>query len=263
MPHPNEDSVFVRLLESADSITTEDQFIKWAGTDLQVFFPHGAFICGVGRIHKKGISPVKLITSNFPGEYLTLLKQPDGLIFSSIINNWLHTGEVQLVDPNSPAFPIHSVLDATWLNNFIASGLVNLAAHGLLDYTRHYVSYFSFHQIPGLLGPTHRYRLKILVPYLHVVLLRILNKLRVDTQSKPTNRALTERELEVLTWVCEGKTSAEIASILGIARNTVRNQMQSTLIKMRVNTRSQAVAKAIKKGLVTPRQPNSQFGPFK
>lgn len=77
------------------------------------------------------------------------------------------------------------------------------------------------------------------------------------------SQALTERELEVLTWVGEGKTSAEIASILGIARNTVRNQIQSTLIKLRVNTRSQAVAKAIKRGLVTPRQANSQFGPFK
>lgn len=76
------------------------------------------------------------------------------------------------------------------------------------------------------------------------------------------SQALTERELEVLTWVGEGKTSAEIAAILGIARNTVRNQIQNTLIKLRVNTRSQAVAKAIKRGLVAPRQPNSQFGPF-
>ena len=70
------------------------------------------------------------------------------------------------------------------------------------------------------------------------------------------------RELEVLTWVCDGKTSAEIASILGISLSTVRNQIQSTLVKLRVNTRSQAVAKAIKKGLVVNRQPDSQFGGF-
>lgn len=262
MPHPDEDSIIVRLLESADSITTEDQFIKWARTDLQAFFPHGAFICGVGRIHKKGISPVKLIISNFPADYLTLLKQPDGLIFSSIIKNWLHTGEVQLVDPNSPVFTINSVLDAAWLNNFISSGLVNLAAHGLLDYTRHYVSYFSFHQIPGLLGSVHRNRLKILVPFLNALLLRILHIHRTSTKKELASQTLTERELEVLTWVGGGKTSSEIASILGITRNTVRNQIQSTLIKLRVNTRSQAVAKAIKKGLVAPRQPDSQFGPF-
>lgn len=44
------------------------------------------------------------------------------------------------------------------------------------------------------------------------------------------------------------------------AMGAVRNQMQSTLIKLRVNTRSQAVAKAIKKGLVPNRQPDSQLG---
>lgn len=228
---------------------------------MQAFFAHGAFICGIGRLHKKGISPVKLISYNFPESYLTLLKQHDGLIFSSVINSWLRTGEVQLVDPNALNFSNSSV-DSVWLSNFRNSGLVNLAAHGLLDYTRHYISYFSFHQIPGCLGPIHRRRLKLLVPYLNAILLRVLHIHRTNTKKALASQALTERELEVLTWVCEGKTSAEIASILGIARNTVRNQIQNTLIKLRVNTRSQAVAKAIKKGLVAPRQPNSQFGPF-
>ena len=261
MPQTNEDSLILQLLESTDSITTEDQFVKWVSTDLQRLFPHGAFICGVGRLHKKGISPVKLISSHFPEDYLALLKQPDGLILSSVIKNWLRTGEVQLVDLNAPNISNQN-LDTRWLNNFRNSGLINLAAHGLLDYTRHYISYFSFHQIPGLLGPAHRKQLKLLVPYLNAVLLRVLHIHRTNTKKALASQALTERELEVLTWVCEGKTSAEIASILGIARNTVRNQIQNTLIKLRVNTRSQAAAKAIKKGLVIPSQPNSQFGPF-
>lgn len=256
------DSLILRLLESTDSITTEDQFKNWINSDLQVLFPHEAFICGVGRIHKKGISPVKLIASNFPDAYLKILKQPDGLIFSSVINNWLRTSEVQLVDPTAPGFSIHPGLDSAWLNQFKSSGLRNLAAHGLLDYTRHYISYFSFHQIPGRLSAAHGKGLKILVPFLNVVLLRVLHIDRNNAKKAHALQALTERELEVLTWVGEGKTSAEIASILGIAPNTVRNQIQSTLIKLRVNTRSQAVAKAIKKSLISPRQANSKFGPF-
>ena len=262
MPHSNEDSVILQLLESTDFVKTEDQFIQWIDVDLQVFFPHGAFICGVGRLHKKGISPIKLISSHFPEEYLKLLKQPDGLIFSSAIRNWLRTSEVQLVDPGAPDFSMPPGLDSAWLTQFKASGLKNLAAYGLLDYTRHYVSYFSFHKIPELLHAAHRRRLKMLVPHLNVALLKVLHIDKTNTKKVIASQALTERELEVLTWVGEGKTSAEIASILGIARNTVRNQIQNTLIKLRVNTRSQAVAKAMKKGLVAPRQPNSQFGPF-
>lgn len=262
MSHLNEDTLFLRLLESTDLITSEDQLIQWFNVDLQRLFPHETFICGIGRLHKKGISPVKLIYSNFPEEYLKLLKQPDGLIFSSAIRNWLRTSEVQLIDPSAPDFCMQPGLDSGWLSQFKASGLKNLAAHGLLDYTRHYISYFSFHQIPGLLNAGHKKRLKILVPYLNAALLRVLHSDRTNAKKVIASQALTERELEVLNWVGEGKTSAEIAAILGIARNTVRNQIQNTLIKLRVNTRSQAVAKAMKKGLVTPRQPNSQFGPF-
>lgn len=255
------DSAIIRLLESLATICTEDQLITWVRYDLQGILPHKVFIGGVGRIHRGSLTPVKLISSNFPAYYLAALKRPDGLLYSPVIYNWLKTEEVQLIDPNSPDFDCSS-LDAAWLKNFKASGLINVAAHGMLDYTRHYVSYFSFHQIPGLLNGFHSYRLKILVPHLNAVVLRIINNHKSHSAVVSANRTLTERELEVLTWVGEGKTSAEIASILGIARNTVRNQMQNTLIKLRVNTRSQAVAKAIKKGLITPRQQNSQFGPF-
>lgn len=66
---------------------------------------------------------------------------------------------------------------------------------------------------------------------------------------------LSTRELQVLMWVSEGKNSAEIAGLLGIARNTVRNQMQSALIKLGVYSRSETVAKVIKQRLLINRQP--------
>jgi DNA-binding CsgD family transcriptional regulator len=145
-----------------------------------------------------------------------------------------------------------------------ACGLHNLAVHGATDFARHHVPYFSFHQTPEPLGEQHRFLLNILIPSLHIALLRILHTIKSQASLLPSRRrrALTPRELEVLTWVCEGKTSTEIASILGIAQSTVRNQIQSILVKLRVNTRAQAAAKAIKKGLVVPQQPDSQFGSF-
>lgn len=255
------DAALIKLLTSLDTITTSAKLSAWVSHDLKNFFPHGAFVCGVARIHPSGIAPVKIIGANFPIEYLRKLKQPDGLFFSSAIQGWLLSEEVQLIDSEALS---HQSLDTTWLKHFRASGLQNIAAHGVMDYSRQHASYFSFHQIPGPLGELHRLKLKILVPHLHTVLLRILhkNKSRADSYTNRADRNLTTRELEVLTWVCDGKTSAEIAAILGIARNTVRNQMQSTLIKLRVNTRSQAVAKAIKKGLVPNRQPDSRLGDF-
>jgi transcriptional regulator EpsA len=259
MATPADDTALLRLLESLDCVTTGDQLTDWFCKDLQPVFPHGAFICGMGRIHSTGVAPLKLFASNFPVDYLRTLKQPGGLITSPVIKKWLASGEVQLLDIEGP---VDATLDRGWLERFKASGLQNIAAHGAYDLSRQYASYFSFYQIPRPLGDEHRYRLKILVPHMHAALLRILHKIKSDARAVRLDRTLTARELEVLTWVCDGKTSAEIAAILGIARSTVRNQIQSTLVKLRVNTRSQAVAKAIKKGLVVNRQPDSQFSGF-
>lgn len=254
-----EESTIVRLIELLGPIDTGEKFISWVEQDLKPVLPHGAFIGGMGKIQRTGVSPGKVFASNFPLEYLRSLKQPDGYYFSAAINNWLKSGEVQLMDSEALASA-----DPAWLARFQVSGLQNIAAHGVYDYSRQHASYFSFHRLPEPPGERHKRLLNILVPHMHVALLRILHKLKSNTVRPPVlaSRTLTAREMEVLGWVCEGKTSTEIASILGIARSTVRNQIQSILVKLRVCTRSQAVAEAIRKGLVTPHQGDSILGRF-
>lgn len=252
------DSALIQLLESLDLIESADQLRHWVDNDLQTVLPHGAFICGAGQIHKKGLAPVALIGSHFPQSYLNILKRTDGLFLSPTIKNWLRSGEAQVMDIE---WPMLTPVDATWLAHFKASGLRNIAAHGVVDYAHRHVSYFSFHQIPRPWDATQiRQHLKILVPHLHTVLLRILRKSPTRPRPARIDGTLSTRELQVLMWVSEGKNSAEIAALLGVARNTVRNQMQSALVKLGVNSRSEAVAKAIKQGLVINRQPDSRFG---
>jgi DNA-binding CsgD family transcriptional regulator len=61
---------------------------------------------------------------------------------------------------------------------------------------------------------------------------------------------LTERELECLFWIAEGKTSDEIATILGISRNTINNYITSVMRKTATKTRSEAIAFAVRNNLV-------------
>ena len=61
---------------------------------------------------------------------------------------------------------------------------------------------------------------------------------------------LTERELECLFWISEGKTSDEIATILGISRNTINNYITSVMRKTATRTRSEAIAFAVRHNLV-------------
>jgi DNA-binding NarL/FixJ family response regulator len=62
---------------------------------------------------------------------------------------------------------------------------------------------------------------------------------------------LTDREREVLTWVGRGKTSSEIAIILGLRERTVNFHCDQAMKRLDVTNRTQAVAKAISLGLIT------------
>jgi two-component system, OmpR family, KDP operon response regulator KdpE len=62
---------------------------------------------------------------------------------------------------------------------------------------------------------------------------------------------LTEREREVLTWAARGKTSAEIAAILGVRERTVNFHCDRAMRRLDVTNRTQAVAKAIAQGLAS------------
>jgi DNA-binding NarL/FixJ family response regulator len=62
---------------------------------------------------------------------------------------------------------------------------------------------------------------------------------------------LTDREREVLTWVGRGKTSSEIAIILGIRERTVNFHCDEAMKRLDVINRTQAVAKAMAYRLIT------------
>jgi LuxR family quorum-sensing transcriptional regulator LasR len=63
---------------------------------------------------------------------------------------------------------------------------------------------------------------------------------------------LTPRELEVLNWVMAGKSSWEISKITGCSEATVNFHMGNIRQKFNVNTRQQAVVRAISLGLISP-----------
>ena len=80
------------------------------------------------------------------------------------------------------------------------------------------------------------------------VLARLLPRLRRTTAMAPT--ALTEREQQVLELLVEGLSSQAIADRLFLSMNTVRNHVQNILVKLGAHSRIEAVATAVRSGLV-------------
>ena len=61
---------------------------------------------------------------------------------------------------------------------------------------------------------------------------------------------LTDRELEVLRLMCDGKSNKEIGAKLFITEGTVKTHVKSIFYKLDVISRSEAVSTAIRRGLV-------------
>jgi len=61
---------------------------------------------------------------------------------------------------------------------------------------------------------------------------------------------LSEREMEVLRYIAKGMSNKEIAALLGISHQTVKNHVTAILRKLGVGDRTQAVIYAIQRGWV-------------
>lgn len=71
---------------------------------------------------------------------------------------------------------------------------------------------------------------------------------RVDRQ--PTGTRLTERELEVLRHVARGLNNKDIAKLLFISENTVKNHVRNILEKLQMHSRMEAVMYAVRTKLL-------------
>jgi DNA-binding response OmpR family regulator len=68
----------------------------------------------------------------------------------------------------------------------------------------------------------------------------------------PKTVDLNEREIEVLTWSARGKTSTEIAQILGLTKRTIDFHIDNARTKLGAATRTEAVIKAATGRLIEP-----------
>ena len=73
---------------------------------------------------------------------------------------------------------------------------------------------------------------------------------------------LTPRELEVLRALTDGLSTPEICERLYIAPNTLRTHVQNIMGKLRVHSKLEAVAFALKNRLVEPPQPEDALSAY-
>lgn len=240
---------FVRLAAALAQVRTVPDLLFVTRHQLQDILPHGAFVLVAGPVGTSGGQPCAVFGSNVPDDYLETLRCGDSWFRSPAVQGWLASDEAGFFQLSGHRRSV----DPEWLERFGRSGLRNVMACGVRDANRAQAICFNFFRLPGPPQVSHRHALKLAIPHLHHAVLRIPHAGGATAQphaGAAASAVLSPREREVLEWVRRGKTNAEIASILGVAYKTVKNQVQSILVKLRVNNRAQAVASAIERGLI-------------
>lgn len=87
-------------------------------------------------------------------------------------------------------------------------------------------------------------KMRWLVNLAHLTLSGILaSRLRERIQ-------LTAREIEVLRWTADGKTSGEISTILAVSEHTVNFHIKNSVVKLQTTNKTAAVVRAATLGLL-------------
>lgn len=79
---------------------------------------------------------------------------------------------------------------------------------------------------------------------------KMMNRLRETKQQESAHEELTDREMEVLRLIADGKSNQEIADTLFIGVKTVKFHVTNLLAKLGVEDRTQAAIYALKNGLI-------------
>jgi DNA-binding NarL/FixJ family response regulator len=91
----------------------------------------------------------------------------------------------------------------------------------------------------------------LISPHIAAKVLQRMRATGTNEQDAATIRAeLSDRELEVLKLIANGKDNAQIAADLHISPKTVKNHISNILMKLQIDNRIQAAVYAVRSGIV-------------
>ena len=243
---------FVELIAKALEIKTHGEFLAWAQGNLQKFLPHDVMIAAWGDF-SLGIIYYDII-SVLPGVRTDIMQEKDMASFlKRLYAYWMSKDQAP-----SQLLAERSVIRCRDIQNEqLKSSMQNMKTaliHAIKDVRGGNDSFYVLLSSDTAISPNRRKNFHQLLPYLDAILRQIEYLPKPTLEEEPiesfTNGLiigsvlkLSDRESEIMGWVCSGKTNIEIGLILNISVFTVRNHLQRIFKKLDVVNRSQAVAK--------------------
>lgn len=246
-----EEEYLLRALEAALHVNRLRQFFLWTQGQFQGLLPHGLMVCiqfsendEVQRIeclHSVSYDPLLLKQLCNPASGLVLRlahycrsKQQLPCVI-----------EQGVLDGQHPLSLFEAEIRRSQLGNAVAHGTDRLRGGG---------TFFALFSMPDQPTVRQAFFLDLLLPSLHLAFQRVSAAVNGESEkiANTPSLILTDREIEVLHWVTQGKSNYEIGVILDLSTLTVKNHMQKIYRKLDVHNRVQAVSRCHAMQLLNP-----------
>lgn len=251
---PREQEYLLGAIEAAVRVRDLRQFFLWTQGQLQALLPHGLMLClqidsggAVQRVEAVHAGPLDAAT-------LRALSNPAEGLAARLARHCGNSERLPAIsgggrragDATLAAF--RRELQALGFDHLVVHGSGPLAGTGSL---------FALCGWQSAPTARHAYFLALLLPYLHMALLRVRSagKVQALPASVAMARPLSAREVEILGWVREGKSNFEVGVILGISAITVKNHLQRIYRILGVSNRTHALALCMALQLLEPLAP--------
>lgn len=242
-----EQEYLLRIVESAVDVRDLREFFLWSQGQLQALLPHQLMVCL--QFDQEGmpqrIEP--LHASMFDAALLTRLCDPESGLALRLAR---HCGAQRAMPAVADLNDLAGVF-APFQAELATCGFDNLILHGSGPVAGGATVFLLF-GLPMKPGARHLYFLSLLLPQLHLALVRLARgpALRGRGALPTAGRDLSAREGQIVHWLREGKKNAEIAAILGISEPTVKNHLQRIYKLLGVRNRTEAVTRCINHSLL-------------
>ena len=254
----NQVEAIVSSAEAGLDVRRRYQFFVWMQGSLQVLLPHQLGICGAYSRSRHELQFEAFNAVPVDAALLTSFADSRSALLGQLQEMWLRA-RCKPITLNLT----HAQLPDTHAEQrqlLKAAGFHELVAHGVSRPQRpnEIESFFVLASQGEPYSARHRFCLELLMPHMHStwqrvqVIERELRELPPPTLATSRSGShVTEREREILRWLREGCSNAQIGETLGISALTVKNHVQKILRKLGAANRAQAVAIAISLNLLS------------
>lgn len=242
---------FSSAVESSFDVGNRHQFFVWSQSVVQGIVPHQILLCGIRDTSSHAMRVEHFSASRyFRQEHVNALIDPRSGLLRRLQSVYECSGESVSFSPCAVPQAVAEPLDSLVANN----EMQNLAAMLIHGVDGQIVAFYGFARVPVDFGARLRRLIELMVPHLHSTFVRVMtNERETSAFAEPrSDRVITTRQTEILMLIKDGKTNAEIATLLDCSQWTVKNHIQNILRRLKTNSRAHALVVAMRMGILRP-----------